>query len=169
MKINRIKDNDIANGFGITMSIWTQGCPHHCKGCFNGETWSFEDGTEFTKDDLYYILDNINKHGIKRDLSILGGEPLCPENIDGVINLSKTFKEKYPDKKIYLWTGYVVEEFNEIQKKVFDYVDILVDGKFEQDKKNLSLTMRGSSNQRVIDVKKSIEKKKLILLDIDNK
>ncbi len=169
MKINRIKDNDIANGFGITMSIWTQGCPHHCKGCFNGETWSFEDGTEFTKDDLYYILDNINKHGIKRDLSILGGEPLCPENIDGVINLSKTFKEKYPDKKIYLWTGYVVEEFNEIQKKVFDYVDILVDGKFEQDKKNLSLTMRGSSNQRVIDVKNSIEKKKLILLDIDNK
>ena len=169
MRINRIKDNDIANGFGITMSIWTQGCPHHCKGCFNGETWSFEDGTEFTKDDLYYILDNINKHGIKRDLSILGGEPLCPENIDGVINLSKTFKEKYPDKKIYLWTGYVVEEFNEIQKKVFDYVDILVDGKFEQDKKNLSLTMRGSSNQRVIDVKNSIEKKKLILLDIDNK
>ncbi|WP_297133890.1 anaerobic ribonucleoside-triphosphate reductase activating protein [Terrisporobacter sp.] len=169
MKINRIKDNDIANGFGITMSIWTQGCPHHCKGCFNGETWSFEDGTEFTKDDLYYILDNINKHGIKRDLSILGGEPLCPENIDGVINLSKTFKEKYPEKKIYLWTGYVVEEFNEIQKKVFEYVDILVDGKFEQGKKKLSLTMRGSSNQRVIDVKKSIEKNKLILLDIDNK
>lgn len=169
MKINRIKDNDIANGFGITMSIWTQGCPHHCKGCFNGETWSFEEGRKFTEDDLSYILDNINKHNIKRDLSILGGEPLCPENIQGVINLSKIFKEKYSDRKIYLWTGYVVEEFNEIQKEIFKYVDILVDGKFEQDKKNLSLTLRGSSNQRVIDVKKSIEENKLILLYIDNK
>ena len=87
-------------------------------------------------------MDNINKHNIKRDLSILGGEPLCPENIQGVINLSKIFKEKYLDRKIYLWTGYVVEEFNEIQKEIFKYVDILVDGKFEQDKKNLSLTLR---------------------------
>ena len=169
MRINRIKDNDIANGFGITMSIWTQGCPHHCKGCFNGETWNFNDGEEFTKDKLNYIIDNIDKYNIKRDLSILGGEPLCPENIDGVIYVCKAFKEKYPEKNIYLWTGYTVEKFNNIQKEIFRYVSILVDGKFEEDKKNLSLTLRGSSNQRVINVQETIKENQVILYDIDNK
>lgn len=168
MRINRIKDNDIANGFGITMSIWTQGCPHHCKGCFNGETWSYADGEEFTEEKLNYIINNINKNNIKRDLSILGGEPLCPENIEGIIYMCKTFKTKYPDKKIYLWTGYVVEEFNKSQKEIFKYADILVDGKFEEDKKNISLIMRGSSNQRVINVKETLKQNKLILCDLDN-
>lgn len=165
MRINRIKDNDIANGFGITMSLWTQGCPHHCKGCFNGETWNFDDGRKFTKDDLDYIINNIDKHNISRDLSILGGEPLCPENIEGVLELCHTFKKKYDDKKIYMWTGYVVEDFNEDQQKIFDYVDILVDGKFDEDKKNISLSMRGSTNQRVIDVKKSVEYNQIVLID----
>ena len=166
MRINRIKDNDIANGFGITMSLWTQGCPHHCKGCFNGETWSFADGREFTDEDLEYILNNIDKFNVKRDLSILGGEPLCPENVDGVVEVCKVFKQKYPHKKIYMWTGYVVEDFNENQKQVFQYIDVLVDGKFEQSKKDLSLTMKGSTNQRVIDIKKTIENKELVLLNI---
>lgn len=166
MRINRIKDNDIANGFGITMSIWTQGCPHHCKGCFNGETWSFTEGREFCEDDLKYILDNIDKNNIKRNLSILGGEPLCPDNIDGVINLCKRFKAKYPYKKIYVWTGYVVEDFNETQNEIFKYADILVDGKFEEDKRNLSLTLRGSDNQRVIDIVQSVKQEKLVLLEI---
>lgn len=169
MRINRIKDNDIANGFGITMSIWTQGCPHHCKGCFNGETWSFSDGEEFTEDKLNYVIDNIDKQNIKRDLSILGGEPLCPENIEGIIYLCNTFKNKYPEKKIYLWTGYTVENFNELQKEIFKYVDILVDGKFEEDRKNISLTLRGSSNQRVINIKKMLEEKQLMLFNLDNK
>lgn len=169
MRINRIKDNDIANGFGITMSIWTQGCPHHCKGCFNGETWSFSDGEEFTEDKLNYVIDNIDKQNIKRDLSILGGEPLCPENIEGIIYLCNTFKNKYPEKKIYLWTGYTIENFNELQKEIFKYVDILVDGKFEEDRKNISLTLRGSSNQRVINIKKMLEEKQLILFNLDNK
>lgn len=169
MRINRIKDNDIANGFGITMSLWTQGCPHRCKGCFNGETWSFTDGEEFTEDKLNYIIDNIDKNNIKRDLSILGGEPLCSENIDGVIYLCKRFKDKYPEKKIYLWTGYTVENFNEAQKEIFKYADILVDGKFEEDKKNISLTLRGSSNQRVINVKETIKENQVILFELDNK
>lgn len=168
MRINRIKDNDIANGFGITMSIWTQGCPHHCKGCFNEETWNFTDGEEFTEDKLNYIIENINKHNIKRDLSILGGEPLCPENISGVIHLCKIFKNKYPEKKIYIWTGYIIEHFNEAQKEILKYVDVLVDGKFEEDKKNISLALRGSSNQRVIDIKETLQKKQLILFNLDN-
>lgn len=163
MRFSEIKDNDIANGLGVTMSLWTQGCPHHCKGCFNGETWDFDAGEEFEDSDLEYILENINKNNVHRDLSILGGEPLCPENVDGVIEVCKIFKEKFPEKKIYLWTGYVVEQFNEKQRNVLNYIDVLVDGPFVQAKRNLSLMMRGSSNQRVIDVKKSLDENKIVL------
>ena len=163
MRINRIKDNDIANGFGITMSLWTQGCPHHCKGCFNGETWSFTDGEEFTEEKLNYIIENIDKHNVKRDLSILGGEPLCDENVEGVLQVCKIFKEKYPEKKIYILTGYTWENFNELQREVLKYIDVLVDGKFEEDKKNISLTLRGSTNQRIINVKETLKENKLIL------
>ena len=169
MRINRIKDNDIANGFGITMSLWTQGCPHHCKGCFNGETWSFVDGEEFTEENLKYIMENIDKHNINRDLSILGGEPLCPENIEGVLHVCEAFKNKYPHKKIYVWTGYTAENFDELQREIFKYAVVLVDGKFEEEKKNISLTLRGSSNQRVINVKETIKENKLVLFDLDNK
>lgn len=166
MRFSKIKDNDIANGVGITMSLWTQGCPHHCKGCFNSETWDFNIEKEFTKDDLKYILDSIDKNNIKRDLSILGGEPLCSQNVEGVINLCKEFKKYYPDKKIYLWTGYTVENFNEIQKEILKYIDVLVDGKFEEDKKSLAIMLRGSSNQRVIDVNKSLKQNDIILYEI---
>ena len=153
MRFSKIKDNDIANGIGITMSIWTQGCPHHCGGCFNKETWDFNLGKEFTNDDLNYIISNIDSFNVKRNLSILGGEPLCPENVEGVINLCKEFKKVYPDKLIYLWTGYTIEEFNKLQKQVLEYVDFIIDGKFEEAKKNLNLHLRGSSNQRILDVK----------------
>ena len=152
MRIAKIKDNDVANGSGISMSVWTQGCPHHCKGCFNMNTWSYDEGREFTDDDLNYIIKNIDKHNVKRNLSILGGEPLCPENVEGVIKLCKTIREIYPSKKIYLWTGYTFEEFNSTQKEVLKYVDIIVDGKFEIDKKDLGLLLRGSSNQRIINI-----------------
>ncbi|XTR38200.1 anaerobic ribonucleoside-triphosphate reductase activating protein [Paraclostridium tenue] len=163
MRFSKIKDNDIANGLGITMSFWTQGCPHHCKGCFNKETWNFEDGEEFTQEDLKYIIENINKNNIKRDLSILGGEPLCPQNVEGVITLCKEFKRHYPEKLIYLWTGYTIENFDDIQKEILNYIDILIDGKFEEDRKNLSIKLRGSSNQRVIDVKRYLEDDAVIL------
>ena len=164
MKFIKIKDNDIANGVGITMSLWTQGCPHHCKGCFNVETWDFNKGKEFTKSDLKYIFDNINKNDIHRDLSILGGEPLCPQNIEGVINLCKEFKKIYPNKKIYIWTGYTLEEFNDTQKSILKYIDMIVDGKFIEEKRNLSLKFRGSENQRVINVKETLKNKKIILI-----
>lgn len=164
MKFIKIKDNDIANGVGITMSLWTQGCPHHCKGCFNTETWDFNKGKEFTELDLKYIFDNINKNDIHRDLSILGGEPLCPQNIEGVINVCKEFKKIYPNKKIYIWTGYTLEEFNDTQKSILKYIDVIVDGKFIEEKRNLSLKFRGSENQRVINVKETLKNKKIILI-----
>ena len=153
MRFSKIKDNDIANGIGITLSVWTQGCPHHCKGCFNKETWTFNEGNEFTNDDLNYIISNIDSFNVKRNLSILGGEPLCPENVEGVINLCREFKKVYPNKLIYLWTGYTIEEFNQKQKQILEYVDFIIDGKFEEAKKNLNLHLRGSSNQRVLNVK----------------
>lgn len=152
MRFSKIKNNDIANGEGIVMSLWTQGCPHHCKGCFNLETWDFDSGKEFKEEDKEYILQNIDKNNIKRNLSILGGEPLCNQNIQGVISLCKAFKEKYPEKIIYVWTGYVLEEFDDTQKKILDYIDVLIDGKFEIDNKDLSLKLRGSTNQRIIDI-----------------
>lgn len=153
MRFSKIKDNDIANGIGITMSIWTQGCPHHCGGCFNKETWDFNLGKEFTNDDLNYIISNIDSFNVKRNLSVLGGEPLCPQNVEGVINLCREFKKVYPNKLIYLWTGYTIEEFNQKQKQILEYVDFIIDGKFEEAKKNLNLKLRGSSNQRILDVK----------------
>lgn len=163
MKFSKIKDNDIANGIGITMSLWTQGCPHHCKGCFNSETWDFKGGKEFTNNDLQYIFDNIDKNNIQRNLSVLGGEPLCSQNIDGVIDLCKEFKQNYPEKIIYLWTGYVFEQFNELQVEVLKYIDVLIDGKFEEEKRNLSIMLRGSSNQRIIDVKNSLINNNVII------
>ena len=147
------------------MSLWTQGCPHHCKGCFNVETWDFEGGKEFSDNDLNYIIDNINKNNVKRNLSILGGEPLCPQNIDGVVRLCKEFKKFYPEKMIYVWTGYVIEDFDESQRKILKYIDVLVDGKFEEDKRNLSIMLRGSSNQRVINVKEYLKHDKIVLYE----
>lgn len=169
MRFSKIKQNDIANGLGIVMSLWTQGCPHNCKGCFNKETWDFNGGKEFKDEDLNFIIENIDKNNIKRNLSILGGEPLCPQNIDQIINICKVFKEVYPYKLIYIWTGYILEEFNEKQKDILKYINILIDGKFEEKNKNLSIKLRGSSNQRIIDVKKSLENKKVVLLDVDVK
>ena len=165
MRFAKIKDNDIANGMGITMSFWTQGCPHRCKGCFNEETWDFNGGQEFKTEHLDYIIQNINKNNINRNLSILGGEPLCPQNIDGVISLCKTFKKIYPNKVIYLWTGYTLENFKKRKKDILNYIDILIDGKFEEKNKNLSIKLRGSSNQRVIDVKKYLVKNKVVLYE----
>lgn len=153
MRFSKIKNNDIVNGIGITLSVWTQGCPHRCKGCFNKETWTFNEGNEFTNDDLNYIISNIDSFNVKRNLSVLGGEPLCPENVEGVINLCREFKKVYPNKLIYLWTGYTIEEFNQRQKQILEYVDFIIDGKFEEAKKNLNLKLRGSSNQRILDVK----------------
>lgn len=147
------------------MSLWTQGCPHHCKDCFNPETWDKNKGYEFTIETLEYIFDNIDSFGIDRSLSILGGEPLAPYNIDGLLEFLKVFRSKYKNKTIYLWTGYKLQEFNEKQLEILKYIDILIDGKFEADKKDISLKLRGSRNQKVYNIKESRIQNKLILLE----
>lgn len=162
MRYSKIKENDVANGKGICVSVWTQGCPHHCKGCFNKVTWNYKGGEEWKTEDNERVLKLLDKGGVSRNLSILGGEPLCPENIEGVLELCSYIKEKRPETIIHVWSGYRYEELETMYDTSSFVFDILVDGKFEQDKKDLRLNMRGSSNQRIIDVKETIKSKKVV-------
>lgn len=165
MRYCKIKPNDVANGSGIVVSLWTQGCPHRCDGCHNPETWDFGAGKEFEPKIADEILELLDKDGIKRDLSILGGEPLCPANYNGVMTLLSVIKSERPHTKVYLWTGYTLEELlKRYYIKEFKNIDVLIDGKFEKDKKDLSLKYCGSTNQRVINMKETIKQEKIILL-----
>ena len=160
MRYNKIRKMDISNGPGVRVSVFLQGCSFHCKSCFNSETWDFKGGKEFTDETIEEILDLCGKSHIT-GLSILGGEPMHPKNILGTIKLSKLFKEKYPKKDIWIWTGFLYE--NVCNKEIFNYIDVLVDGQFDEELYDPRLKWRGSSNQRVIDIKKSIKRKKIFL------
>ena len=160
MKYNKIRKMDIANGPGVRVSIFFQGCIFHCKNCFNPETWDFDGGLEFTDDTIDEILKICEPDHIT-GLSILGGEPMHPNNIEGTIKLAKAFKEKYPNKNIWAWSGFLFDHI--CNKEIFKYLDVLVDGQFVDEKRNPNLKWRGSSNQRVIDVQKSLKKNKVIL------
>ena len=162
MRYNKIRKMDISNGTGVRVSIFVQGCHFHCEGCFNPETWDFKLGKEYTLDIENKLLD-LCKSDYIEGLSILGGEPLNPINIKDVINLSKRFKELYPNKNIWLWTGYLFEDI--IDKEILKYIDVLVDGNFKIDLKDPRLKYCGSKNQRVIDVKKTIINNKITILE----
>ena len=165
MRYNKIRKMDISNGPGVRVSIFMQGCSFHCKNCFNPETHDFNKGEEFTYSTINKILELSNKDYIK-GLSILGGEPLHEFNILGTIRLAKAFKEKFPNKTIWVWTGFLFE--NVINKDIFKYIDVLVDGQFEQELHDPLLLYRGSSNQRVIDVQKSLETDNVTLYTYDS-
>lgn len=157
MRYAAIKENDIANGPGVNVSFWVQGCKNHCKDCQNPETWSFIGGKEFTKDTLNNLFKALKANGINRNLSILGGEPLCPENIPVTKYVIQQVKEKYPETKIYLWSGYYYDELiknKEIKEEIFPYLDILVDGPYINSQRDITLKWRGSSNQNIIYLKK---------------
>ena len=168
MRYADIKKYDIANGIGVRVSIFVSGCTHHCKGCFNPEAWDFNYGKRFTKDTIDEIIDALSPSYIK-GLSLLGGEPLDPNNQKGILSLLKKVKEIYPNKDIWCYSGYLYEYLIEQSKtkddikEILSYIDVLVDGKFELDKKDITLLFRGSSNQRVIDVKKSLKENKVVL------
>jgi len=170
MRFSKIKDNDIANGVGITMSLWTQGCPHHCKGCFNEETWSFEFGQPFTAETEEQILKLLEPSYIS-GLTVLGGEPMEYMNQEVLLPFLEKVKERFPEKTIWCFTGYVFEKdiLNRMipkwkyTKKMLEQIDYLVDGPFVEAKKDITLRFRGSSNQRIIDVKKSLETGKVVL------
>jgi anaerobic ribonucleoside-triphosphate reductase activating protein len=160
MRYNKIRKMDISNGPGIRVSIFMQGCTFHCKNCFNKETWDFKSGKEFTDDTINRIIELCNNKNIQ-GLSILGGEPLHPWNIKGTTKLAKTFKEKYPDKNLWIWSGFLFEQLKD--KDIFKYVDVLVDGQYKDELHNPTLKYCGSSNQRVIDIKETLKNKEITL------
>ena len=161
LRYNKIRKMDISNGPGVRVSIFFQGCEFHCKNCFNPETWNFDKGEEFTDEVIEKVLDLCKEDHIA-GLSILGGEPMHPKNIEGTTKLAKAFKEKYPDKTIWAWSGFLFDEYVK-DKEVVKYLDVLVDGQFVDELRNPTLKWKGSANQRVIDVKKSLKNKKVIL------
>lgn len=162
MRYNLIRKMDISNGPGVRVSIFMQGCSFHCKNCFNKETWDFNGGKEFTDETIDEVLNLCNQGHIK-GLSILGGEPMNPANIEGTTKLAKAFKEKYPEKTLWAWSGYRFDEDLK-GKEVLNYLDVLVDGQYQDDLHDFRLKWRGSSNQRVIDVQKSLKDNNVTLL-----
>lgn len=159
MNYSAIKTEDIANGEGVRVSLFVSGCRNHCPGCFNSETWDFNYGNEYTNETTLEILNLLNRPFIS-GLSILGGDPFEPENIRTVCSLCSLAKQSHKDKDIWLYTGYKWEDFKD--DPIMNYIDVLVDGKYDCNKRDISLAFKGSSNQRVIDVKKSMEANSVI-------
>ena len=161
-RYNQIRDLDISNGPGCRVSIFLQGCPIHCFGCFNSELWDFDGGREVNDETLNTIYSLVNRPYIK-GLSILGGEPLCEENLQTVAALCDIVKA-IPDKTVWVYTGYNYEGFNEDQKQAIDKADVVVDGKFEKGLYNHDLIFKGSKNQRIIDWQKTKNENRIILV-----
>ncbi len=169
-----IKKADIANGLGVRVSVFVSGCNHHCKNCFNPEAWDFNYGKEFTDTEINKVIEELD-HSYVTGLSLLGGEPLEHSNQQGLLPLLRKVKEKLPDKNIWCYTGYTFD--NDVMGKMcnnweetpelLSYIDVIVDGKFEEEKKDIKLRFRGSSNQRIIDVKKSLKEKKAVLYEFE--
>ena len=146
MRYASIRSMDISDGEGVGISLFVQGCHFHCKNCFNQSTWDFNGGEEFTKDIKEEMFQLLDKPYMMR-ISILGGEPLSPPNRQEVRDLCEEIKQRFPDKKLWLYTGYKKEDLNDTD--ILNFVDVLVDGQYEDDKRNLRLQFRGSTNQRI--------------------
>ncbi|MCD7824699.1 MAG: anaerobic ribonucleoside-triphosphate reductase activating protein [Clostridiaceae bacterium] len=165
-----IKQYDVANGPGVRVSLFVSGCTHHCRECFNPETWDFNYGTPFTQQTIEQILDYMKPDYVK-GLTLLGGEPLEHQNQKGLLPLVSAVRKAYPQKNIWCFTGYdyerdvlgkMVPEWEET-KKLLACIDVLVDGEFEIDKKDLGLVFKGSSNQRTILVQESLQRGRVVL------
>lgn len=170
MNYATIKNCDIANGPGVRVSLFVSGCTHHCKGCFNEVAWDFHYGQPFTQQTIDAILEMLRPAYIK-GLTLLGGEPFEPQNQPALVDLLRQVRASYPEKSIWAFSGYLFDKDiapgrlgdPEITRELLGYVDVLVDGRFVEEKKNLSLRFRGSSNQRLINVPASLEKGEVIL------
>ncbi len=165
-----IKNCDIANGPGVRVSLFVSGCTHHCPGCFNQEAWDFHYGQPFTEETIQTIVDMLRPAYI-RGLTLLGGEPFDPRNQEAVVQLLRRIKQELPEKSIWAFSGYLFDRDIlsgklgdwEITKEYLSYLDVLVDGPFVQEKKNLMLRFRGSENQRLIDVPASLASGTVVL------
>lgn len=171
MNYGNIKYYDIANGIGIRTVLFVSGCRHHCKGCFQPETWSFSFGKSFTKEVEDEIIKSLDKDYID-GLTLLGGEPFEPENQKVILPFLKRLKKSFPNKTIWAFSGYTYEELCGIKSsiahceytdEILALIDVLVDGEFKEELKNLSLQFRGSSNQRLIDMKQTLKNNQITL------
>lgn len=166
MNYGKINKHDIANGEGVRVSLFVSGCPHHCKGCFNPETWNYFYGEEFTQEtklEIFRALGEDHNAG----LTILGGEPLSPYNIKTVEGLCRSIRRLrvyFPKKTIWIYTGYTWDEVKDLE--IMKYIDVLVDGRFIESKKDISLKFRGSTNQRIIDVPASLSSGSVVLKEV---
>ena len=164
-----IRPIDVANGPGVRVSLFVSGCTHHCEGCFNPETWDFHYGKPFGPEQEEEILSALSRPYI-HGLSLLGGEPMEPENQEAVLRLVRRVRERFPDKDIWCYSGYLFESLRDSQvgeysQELLKELDVLVDGPFVLEKKDLSLRFRGSSNQRLIDVPASLRAGAAVLWD----
>lgn len=157
MRYSGLIRNDLAAAPGVSVSFFTQGCPHRCKGCHNPETWDFHGGKEFTPKVLDEIYEALRANGLKRNFCIMGGEPLCEENLLLTLMVLTEVKNHFPDTKVYLWTGYYYDELKKRTEpkieRILEKVDVLIDGPYDENRRDLTLKMRGSSNQNIIELK----------------
>lgn len=171
MNYAEIKKTDIANGTGVRVSLFVSGCTHHCKGCFNAETWDFHYGKEFTEQTEEELMQAL-KPGFITGLTVLGGEPFEPDNQRRLVPFLKRVRAAYPEKTIWCYSGYLLDEELlkesrarcEVTDEMLSLLDVLVDGEFVLEKKDISLRFRGSANQRVIDVPKTLREGKITVL-----
>ena len=163
MRYNKIRKMDISNGKGVRVSLFVQGCTFNCKNCFNPETHDFNGGKEFTDETITHILDLCQNENVE-GLSLLGGEPMHPTNLEGATKLAKAFKERFPNKNLWAWTGFTYENYLK-DKEIVKYLDVLVDGQYVDELHDFTLKWRGSSNQRVIDIPKTLQEGTVVLLE----
>lgn len=169
MNYSAIKNYDIANGLGVRVTLFVSGCTHHCEGCFNEETWSFSSGKPFTKETEDEIIKLLSPDYIK-GLTLLGGEPMEKVNQVALYPFVKRVKEAYPDKNIWCYSGYTLDEITkgrahtDVTDALLGFIDVLVDGEFKKELYSIALKFRGSSNQRVIDLKETLKQGKTVLL-----
>ena len=164
MNYIKVTKNDIANGIGIGCVLWVSGCDIHCKNCHNQSTWDFNAGQQFTEDTMQEILLTLTKSYISR-FTISGGHPLDPHNASKILEIVKRVRMLFPDKDIWIYSGYEWEDIikNETLREIMRYTDVLVDGAYVDELRDISLAFRGSSNQRIIDVKKTLNSNEVIL------
>lgn len=157
MRYSGIIRNDIAAGDGVCVTLFTQGCPIHCPGCQNPETWAFDGGRELTQETIDTIVESIKANGVQRNFALMGGEPLCNENAFLSFMITQLVKEKYPNIKVWIWSGYTYEELlksnNAKVQKLLELADYLVAGPYVAAERDITLAKRGSRNQRIIDLK----------------
>ena len=176
MHVGEVMTADVANGEGMRVSVFVSGCRNHCKGCFQPQTWDFNYGREYTPEIEQFIIDELSK-SYYDGITFLGGDPMEPENQEPVLRLLRRIKKELPDKNVWAYTGYVYDRdlvpggkrfVDGVTRELLESIDILIDGRFVEELKNLMLNFRGSSNQRIIKMKETLETGEVILSELNN-